>query len=76
MPVQSDLLSPWPNVSGSIEQKENTGRIRFGSQGINRREPVPSETVGPMIDLGMMAALSAGVMVIDDQAASGARQFL
>ena len=75
LPVCGDLLRSLPNVSGSIEQEEDPWRIWSGSERIDSSKSAYSQPVSPMLDLGLMTTLSAGMMVVDDQAASGPRQF-
>ena len=69
-PVSADLLRTLANVIRRIQQEENTGRVRSGSQRVHGGAPTFPETVGPMLDLSMMTTFPAGLMVIDDQAAS------
>jgi hypothetical protein len=69
LPAILDLNSPLPNISRSIEQKEHTRRVRFGPECIDGRKAARTQTIGPMVDLTVMATLSAGLMVIDDHSA-------
>jgi hypothetical protein len=74
-PSQFDLLRPFPNVIRRIKQEEYAGCIRFGSQGVHRGKTASTEAISPMFNFRTVATLPAGVVVIDDQAASRPHHF-
>jgi hypothetical protein len=74
LPFGSDLFRPLADISRSFEQKENMGRDRPRPESINGSKSAPPKTVGPMLYLREVATLPGGVMVIDDQTASGSRE--
>jgi hypothetical protein len=71
-PAVLNLRSPLPNIARCIEQKEHTRRVGFGSQCIDGGKAARSQTVGPMVDLTVVATLSARLMVIDRKRSSDA----
>jgi hypothetical protein len=73
LPAFPDLLRPLPNISRSIQRKEDPWRVRSGTQCIHRGEATFPEPVSPMLDLTVMTTLPAGLMVVDDQASMAVR---
>ena len=75
LPVILQPLSPLPNIRRSVQQKIHPWRVRFGSQCIHRGKSVRPETVRPKSDLSVVATFPAGLVVVDDQAASRSCKF-